>query len=92
MSRVKHKPVKAATKATVKCYVHELVAQTFVENPNNYPYIEHIDGNISNNHADNLRWTSVKPKGKPNYLWVRLRPNDDVAPDEKANAVFKLEK
>ena len=44
-------------------YVHELVALTFVPNPNNWPYVEHIDGNKSNNHADNLRWTNVKPEG-----------------------------
>jgi hypothetical protein len=51
------------TKESEIFYVHELVAQTFVPNPHNYPYVEHIDGNKLNNHADNLRWTNIMPEG-----------------------------
>ncbi len=46
-------------------YVHELVAKAFVPNPNNYPYVEHIDGDRTNNHANNLRWTENRPRGHP---------------------------
>jgi len=46
-------------------YVHELVAKTFVPNPNNYPYIEHINGIKTDNRAVNLRWTDIKPDGYP---------------------------
>ncbi len=49
----------------VEVYVHELVAKAFVPNPNNYPYVEHIDGDRSNNRADNLRWTETRPRGHP---------------------------
>lgn len=45
-----------------KKYVHELVALTFVENPNNLPYVKHKDGNKLNNNADNLEWTDEKPE------------------------------
>lgn len=37
-------------------YVHRLLATTFIPNPNNYPQVDHIDGNRSNNVIDNLRW------------------------------------
>ena len=36
--------------------VHRLVADAFIPNPNNYPFIDHIDGNPANNNAENLRW------------------------------------
>ena len=29
--------------------VHRLIAMTFIENPNNYPIVNHIDENKSNN-------------------------------------------
>lgn len=36
--------------------LHRLVAITFIENPNNYEFINHIDGNKENNSLNNLEW------------------------------------
>lgn len=37
-------------------YVHRLVAQTYIPNPNNYKYINHKDENPAHNWVSNLEW------------------------------------
>ena len=39
-------------------YIHRLVATAFVENPNNYNVVNHLDESRDNNRADNLEWTT----------------------------------
>ena len=36
--------------------IHRLVALTFIDNPNNYPCVNHKDENKENNSASNLEW------------------------------------
>lgn len=39
-------------------YIHRLVAETFIPNPDNLPMVDHIDGDKKNNKISNLRWVT----------------------------------
>ena len=67
-SRLKNKDGISKTE-----YIHILVAKAFIENAENKPTVNHIDGNKMNNCYKNLEWASY---GENNLHAVRngLRP------------------
>ena len=40
-------------------YIHRLVAEAFIPNPNHYLYVNHKDENRKNNKVDNLEWCTA---------------------------------
>jgi len=47
--------------------VHRLVAEHFINNPNNLPMVDHIDGVRHNNIISNLRWVNQEENQKNQY-------------------------
>lgn len=43
-----------------KYYIHRLVAEMFIQNPNDYPIVNHKDENRKNNIVANLEWCTYK--------------------------------
>lgn len=64
---------KAITKNTTR-YIHRMVAQMFIPNPENKPCVNHIDGNKLNNCVSNLQWCTHSENNKHAYEIGLKRP------------------
>lgn len=71
--------------------VHQIVAKTFIPNPENKPEVDHKDGDKTNNIIDNLRWVTHKENcanpttAKKQKVYIRER-----AKHKKAIAAYTL--
>ena len=43
-----------------QCFIHRLVAETFIDNPYKLPCVNHKDCNPKNNKIENLEWCTYK--------------------------------
>jgi len=57
MSKIGYYVIALQKKGYIKRhYIHRLLAQTFIQNIDNKPYINHINGIKSDNRLENLEW------------------------------------
>ena len=52
-------------------YIHRLIASAFIPNPTQKPVVDHIDRNVLNNSAENLRWATYSENG------LNSQPHDE---------------
>ncbi len=51
--------------------VHRLVAIEFIPNPENKPFVDHIDNDKANNNVNNLRWATITENNRNKVLSSR---------------------
>lgn len=79
--------------------IHRLVAEAFITNDNQFPCVNHLDGNKQNNLVTNLEWCTYSTNMQhacdtgllsPTYGNRKLKPNDVVHIRELANAGYTI--
>ncbi len=68
--------------------IHTLVAKHYLPNPYDYPQVNHIDGNKSNNHVSNLEWCSARHNINHTFQ-TGLRPGY-MSADDKESLMYRV--
>lgn len=67
-------------------FVHRLVADAFIPNTNGYEYVNHKDGDKTNNRSDNLEWCTFSQNVA--HAWKTGLRKDGIHPNKKRVRVF----
>ena len=76
-------------------FIHRLVAELYVPNPNNYTCVNHIDGNKLNNSIENLEWCTMSQNTRHALntgLFVAARGENQHTHKLKERQVLRIRK
>ncbi len=76
-------------KVQKKMYMHRIIAELFVPNPDNKPQVNHIDGNKLNWHPSNLEWCTASENSLHASRNNLLNPPTKLVLDIKSGIFYK---
>ena len=72
--------------------IHRLLAEHFIENPDNKPCVDHWDGNKTNNKLNNLRWVTKSENDQNTGVQKNNKLGIKNISYNKSNDRYKYEK
>lgn len=69
-------------------FIHQLVAEHYVDNPHNLPVVNHKDSDRQNNNDVNLEWTTTKEN--VDHGWANGRRNPNRYADDFEKQVYEM--
>lgn len=72
-----------------RVWLHRLVAEAFIPNPDNLPQVNHKDGNKVNNNVENLEWCTIRDNLLHSFR-TGLHPNEKFEKEAGKRAVIAI--